>query len=105
MILLHAYPDTTPVTPHPPAWAGGPGYQECFYAHLDIEGPLLEDQTLNPNLTYLLDMAEGKCGLGMARALHRLDNNGVRGDMIRWMDWTKCIMSLEALKCHLRELL
>ena len=37
-----------------------------FLCTPDVEGPLLEDQTLNLNLTYLLDMTEGECGLGMA---------------------------------------
>jgi len=82
MLLLHTYPDTTPITPHPPAWAGGQGYQEHFYTHPDVEGPLLEDQTLNLDLAYLLDMAEGDCGLGMACALHGLNNNSIRGDLI-----------------------
>src|SRR5882724_3963516 len=40
MLLLRTYPNTAPVTPHPPAWAGGPGYEERFYAHPDTEGPL-----------------------------------------------------------------
>ena len=105
MLLLCTHPDTAPITPHPPAWAGGLGYQEHFYTHPDAEGPLVKDQNLHPNLAYLLDMAEGDCGMGMARALHRLNDNGIRGDIIRWTDWTKCIMRLEALKCHLEELL
>src|SRR5882724_4732887 len=105
MLLLRTYPDTAPVTPHPPAWAGGPGYEERFYAHPDAEGPLVEDQLLHPNLAYLLDMAEGDCGMGMAHALHGLNDNGIRGDLIRWTDWRKCITSLTALECHLGELL
>src|SRR5882724_8127879 len=105
MLLLHTYPDTAPVTPHPPARAGGPGYEERHYAHPDAEGPLVEDQTLHPNLAYLVDMAEGDCGMGMARALHGLDDDGIRGDLTRWTDWTKCIKSLAALECHLGELL
>ena len=105
MLLLHTYPDTAPITPHPPAWAGGPGYQECFYTHPDAKGPLVEDQTLHPNLAYLLDMAEGDCSMGMAHTLHGLDDNGIRGDTIHWTDWTKCITSLAALECHLGELL
>src|SRR5882724_4645276 len=105
MLLLRTYPDTAPVTPHPPAWAGGPGYKERFYAHPDAEGPLVEDQLLHLNLAYLLDMAEGDCGMGMARALHGLNDNGIRGDLTRRTDWTKCIKSLAALECHLGELL
>src|SRR5882724_6117416 len=50
-------------------------------------------------------MAEGECGMGMARALHGLNDNGIRGDTIRWADWRKCITSLAALEYHLKELL
>ena len=39
MLLLRTYPNTAPITPHPPAWAGGPGYDEHFYAYPDSEGP------------------------------------------------------------------
>src|SRR5882724_10697839 len=105
MLLLRTYPDTAPVTPHPPAWADGPGYEERHYAHPDAEGPLVEDQLLHPNLAYLLDMAKGDCGMGVARALHGLDDQGIRGDLTRWTDWTKCIKSLAALEYHLGELL
>jgi len=48
-VLHHAsppyIPDTRPCYPHPPAWAGGPGYEERFYAHPDTEGPLVRTKT------------------------------------------------------------
>jgi len=94
------YPDTAPVTPHPQL---GLVVQDTKtpLCTPDAEGPLVEDQTLHPNLAYLLDMLKATAAWAWARALHGLDDQGIRGDLTRWTDWTKCITSLVALECHL----